>query len=224
MCALGAGAVGPHGDLVALRGHDETKDAIRLRLRPRRRGLPPLARAAAGATVAALLDALPAFRRASQIVSYLADDGEVPTDSVHARLVERGCAVFLPALSDVVEFLRWHPEDPVGYRGARRGPMAGERFAAKGSFSALLPLVAWSRAGLRIGRGGGYYDRAFTPRPPGATLIGVAYEFQEVAHATPDAWDVPLDYVVTEQRTLRCARVDASPEFALRVERTRQFS
>ena len=62
----------------------------------------------------------------------------------------------------------------------------------------FIPLVAFDKNCHRIGMGGGYYDRtlAEVTKP---LLIGVAYEFQLVAHIPVEQWDVPLDAVVTHQ-------------------------
>ena len=58
-------------------------------------------------------------------------------------------------------------------------------------------MVAFDRAGRRLGRGGGYYDRYLAEKDE-AILIGVAHGCQEVAHASANAWDIGMDGVVTE--------------------------
>ena len=72
----------------------------------------------------------------------------------------------------------------------------------------LVPLVGFDRHCNRMGMGGGYYDRAFAHRrepsslPTKPLLIGVAYDQQEAPSVFPDWWDVTLDHIVTESRTL----------------------
>lgn len=66
----------------------------------------------------------------------------------------------------------------------------------------LLPLVAFDAAGHRIGMGGGFYDRtlAFTKRRRPwrrPLLIGLAYDFQQVARIKDNPWDVALDAIAT---------------------------
>jgi 5-formyltetrahydrofolate cyclo-ligase len=61
---------------------------------------------------------------------------------------------------------------------------------------------------MRLGMGGGYYDRAFAFRHlrkswRGPQLIGIAYELQRVPVIEPAPHDVKLDAVVTEEGVTR---------------------
>ncbi|MCK1801667.1 hypothetical protein NLM24_35860 [Nocardia zapadnayensis] len=69
----------------------------------------------------------------------------------------------------------------------------------------LVPGLAFSRAGVRLGNGGGFYDRTFGPRgaaPPtgcGAQVLGVCFA-EELVDALPhQPWDLRVDAVVTER-------------------------
>jgi len=64
----------------------------------------------------------------------------------------------------------------------------------------IVPLVAFSRAGGRLGYGGGFYDRTLEMlRARRATLaIGFAYAAQEVDDLPLEPTDQPLDMIVTE--------------------------
>lgn len=72
----------------------------------------------------------------------------------------------------------------------------------------LVPLLAVTLQGVRLGQGRGYYDRAIAAlgrRQPVLT-IGIAWECQ-IAPALPaDPWDVPLDMVATPQRLVDCRK------------------
>jgi 5-formyltetrahydrofolate cyclo-ligase len=69
----------------------------------------------------------------------------------------------------------------------------------------LVPLLAFDRAGYRLGYGGGFYDRNLaTLRKAGpAVAVGAAWAAQEVAAVPRDASDQKLDWVVTEREALR---------------------
>ena len=65
----------------------------------------------------------------------------------------------------------------------------------------IVPLVAFSRAGGRLGYGGGFYDRSLEGlRAKRATLaIGFAFAAQEAEDLPLEPTDQPLDLIVTEQ-------------------------
>lgn len=68
----------------------------------------------------------------------------------------------------------------------------------------IVPLVAFDRAGGRLGYGGGFYDRTLeqlrSRRPTRA--IGFAYAAQEAEALSLEATDQPLDMVVTEAEVI----------------------
>lgn len=67
---------------------------------------------------------------------------------------------------------------------------------------ALIPLNGWDEAGHRLGYGGGFFDRTLA-RPPRPTAIGVGYELGRMRTIRPQAWDIPMDWIVTERGVYR---------------------
>ena len=69
----------------------------------------------------------------------------------------------------------------------------------------IVPLVAFSRTGGRLGYGGGFYDRTLEGlRAQRPTLaIGFAYAGQEAAALPIEPTDQPLDMIVTDEGVLR---------------------
>ena len=65
-----------------------------------------------------------------------------------------------------------------------------------------MPLLAFDRAGHRLGYGGGYYDRTLAALP-GARAIGCAFAAQEVPAVPAGPHDIRLDAVATEHGLLR---------------------
>lgn len=79
-------------------------------------------------------------------------------------------------------------------------PAAGTPMAKPGML-VLVPGVGFAQDGSRMGYGGGYYDRYFA-RHRDCLKIGVAYSFQLVEGLEPEAHDIPMDGVVTEEGVL----------------------
>ena len=62
---------------------------------------------------------------------------------------------------------------------------------------AVVPLVAFDRAGARLGYGGGCYDRYLPTLSPACQIIGIAFNEQRVDHVPADAHDLPLAHIVS---------------------------
>lgn len=98
-----------------------------------------------------------------------------------------------------LDFSRWEPDMPL-----REGPF-GARIPLVDDFFEpeilIVPLVAFSCAGGRLGYGGGFYDRTLERlRAKRRTLaIGFAFAAQEAEDLPLQPTDQPLDMIVTEQ-------------------------
>ncbi len=123
--------------------------------------------------------------------------------ALHAR-GQPLCLPVTPRRGQPLHFRRWAPGDALahGPMGTRH-PVAGEPVTPG---FLLVPLLAFDRAGRRLGYGGGYFDRTLAALP-GATAIGVAYAGQEM-HDPPGVpagpTDIRLGRVATENGVVTC--------------------
>jgi 5-formyltetrahydrofolate cyclo-ligase len=75
----------------------------------------------------------------------------------------------------------------------------------------LVPLLAFDRAGYRLGYGGGFYDRTLEKRRHEAhsghpvIAIGMAFAAQETEDLPRGPFDQPLDWIVTEAWARKCS-------------------
>ena len=71
----------------------------------------------------------------------------------------------------------------------------------------LVPLLAFDRAGFRLGYGGGFYDRTIEKLRAMKTVItiGIAFSAQEVAQVVRGPYDQPLDWILTEEGPIEIA-------------------
>ena len=60
----------------------------------------------------------------------------------------------------------------------------------------IVPLVAFDRAGARLGYGGGCYDRYLPTVSASCQIIGIAFDEQRVNHVPADAHDLPLPNII----------------------------
>ncbi len=121
--------------------------------------------------------------------------------ALHAR----GHAVLLPETpkrGNPLIFRHWRP-------GAA---MVAERFGTHRPTGAIatpdwlfIPLLAFDRAGRRLGYGGGFYDRTLATLP-GAHAIGCAFAAQELDEVPATDHDARLDAIATEYGIIRPER------------------
>lgn len=67
----------------------------------------------------------------------------------------------------------------------------------------IVPGVAFTIRGHRLGRGGGYYDRFLSQLEPKTLSIALSFEMQILNKIPIDIQDIPVDYIITEERVIR---------------------
>ena len=70
--------------------------------------------------------------------------------------------------------------------------------------AAIVPGLAFTLAGGRLGYGGGYYDRWFEQQPR-CQRIAICYENQILDSVPTEAHDIPMHTIVTETRVYECS-------------------
>jgi 5-formyltetrahydrofolate cyclo-ligase len=163
---------------------------------------------AAGQSVAERLAEAPEFRERARLVLYAALPDEVPTRPLYEIARASGKRLLWPRTAgrDRLEFApceRW--EDLIPERYGVLAPPPGRESVGLGPEDLLLvPGVAFDLRGGRLGRGGGYFDRAlaeFGDRGP--LSVGVGFEFQLVEEVPRESHDREVGAVLTERRLQR---------------------
>lgn len=119
-------------------------------------------------------------------------------------LREAGALTALPVVvapRTPLAFREWHPGVELA-----KGPLdipypAHSRELAPQAV--LVPMNGWDAQGYRLGYGGGFFDRTLASLAEKPLAIGVSYELARLPTIHPQAWDVPMDYVVTERGVYR---------------------
>jgi 5-formyltetrahydrofolate cyclo-ligase len=184
---------------------------LRQRLRARRRGLSVAEQRRAALVVASRLMEWPVVAGAPRIAGYWACEGELDPAPLLEQVWAMGKPVYLPVLADTpprsLQFAPFRPGAPM--RRNRFDIPEPEASPAEWLHPSeldlvLAPLVAFDPAGTRLGMGGGFYDRSFAfLRDPDycghrPRLLGLGYDFQQVAELIRQPWDIPLDAAATE--------------------------
>lgn len=186
------------------------KTQLRRRLSAARGAVPAAVREAEAAALATTsldqcFDRSPAGSPTT-VCAYWPVGSEPGSPELLDRLRRRGCQVLLPV---------------VGARGGPRGPLDWAEYTGPGSLRAgplglrepegpllghaaitraglvLVPALAVDHRGVRLGRGGGYYDRTLPLATPGTTLIAVVRDDEVLPWLPAEPHDVLVTAVLT---------------------------
>ena len=175
------------------------KQALRAAFLARRAARDPGERRSAAAAVAtALLEGLAGVRT---FAAFVPDPDEPGHGRLPAAFTQLGARVLLPVVPTSGAELGW-AVDTGRLAPGRFGllePM-GPRLAATALGTAevvVVPAVAVARDGVRLGRGGGYYDRALAHARAGATVVALVFDDEFVDALPAEPHDRRVDAVVT---------------------------
>jgi 5-formyltetrahydrofolate cyclo-ligase len=178
-------------------GEQEDKAVLRARLLAARAALDPDDRREAGRLIRDALLELPALQMAGTVAAYYSIGAEPDTRGLVFALWKRGTYVLLPRLQPDGD-LDWAsyegPDSLVpGPRGlAEPGePPRGAGAVARADV-VLAPALAVDRAGNRLGRGGGSYDRALARVGPLIPVIALLYDNELLARVPAEPHDTPV--------------------------------
>ena len=181
------------------------KNEMRQLMRAKRRAVSASDRAGASAVICAKLAARPdlfpnSLEKNAPVAVYLASRDEIDLGPYIGEMLGKGIAVVAP---------RWNGGTydlavlkGLGERHLRRGPMGipepvdAEIVPPGDVFVWIVPGLAFTRDGRRLGYGGGWYDRLLSAAPKDAVKLGVAYSFQIVEDLPVEPHDIPLTAVV----------------------------
>jgi 5-formyltetrahydrofolate cyclo-ligase len=151
--------------------------------------------------------------RPAVVACYAAAGAEPGTAELVAALAAGGAAVLLPVLSPLdgrrrgPDWARWAGPDHL--RPAWRGvlepttPPLGAAALAQADL-VILPGLAGSPAGVRLGTGGGWYDRALRHGRPAAPRWLLLDAGEVVPGLPAEPWDEPVDALVTDTEWVVC--------------------
>ena len=186
---------------------DSDKSELRREMKARRKALAADAKAAADAVVCEKLKArsdiyvmVDPLDFGGALAVYLASPDEINIDPYIEYVLHMDVEVVAP---------RWNGETyelaklkGLDEKNLRRGPMGirepadADIVEPKNVYAWIIPGLAFTRGGKRLGYGGGWYDRFLASAPKGAIKIGVGHSFQIVDDLPSEPHDIQLTDVV----------------------------
>ncbi|CEH28152.1 hypothetical protein AM501_23705 [Aneurinibacillus migulanus] len=155
--------------------------------------------------------AVPEVEAAQRLFTFLSFGEEVCLDRFIAECDKLGKSVYVPKTYMKEKkmlpyrFTGWDAliEGAYGIREpdeTKGDPWHGDPFDV-----ILVPGVAFTEQGERLGYGGGFYDRFFAGLSHVPPLVAVCYEMQVVPFLSIEAHDQKVDKIVTESRVITCS-------------------
>ena len=181
-------------------------------MRGLRNALPPAACGQRSTRISTRLSSLEPIATAARAALFwpIEERHEVDLRALDAALRERGVRVAYPRVSETDGMTFHFVEDPeamkecMAYGVDLRQPAQGEPSVPPGELDVIVvPALAVDPSGHRIGYGAGCYDRVLPGFVPPAVSVAVAFDFQLVAEVPFTALDIRVDFVVTDERTLK---------------------
>jgi 5-formyltetrahydrofolate cyclo-ligase len=189
-----------------------TKPGIRKRILALREQLTPDMRAACSEAISARICKLEVYRQAGTILGYMNIGAEFASEVWIRQVLADGKRLALPRvnrhtnqldlywvddLKNQLEPGLWGIREPVVERCGRLDALNEVEFA-------LLPGVAYTRDGARLGYGGGFYDKLLDRMTYRPVLAAAAFALQIVEQIPQEATDVKVEWIITEQETITC--------------------
>lgn len=140
---------------------------------------------------------LPSFAAAANVMAFSATKGEPDTDSLFARLAAAGKSLVLPSVEAQTIVPRRVGDGLVEGRYGILTPV-GVVVDVVEIDLVIVPGLAFTADGRRLGQGGGHYDRFLPTLRVACTSVGVCFAEQLVDDVPTDGHDCNVTLVVTD--------------------------
>ncbi len=146
------------------------------------------------------------FHRAKALALYSPVRREVATGEILRVARSAGKRVYYPRVNgEKLDFL--HVATSADLSAGAFGvaePTAGDAVDAAQLDLMVVPGVAFSIAGYRLGYGKGFYDRQLATLTAATVTVGLGFDFQLVQSLPVEDHDQQLDYIVTDVQFIPC--------------------
>ncbi|PIQ43303.1 MAG: 5-formyltetrahydrofolate cyclo-ligase [Gammaproteobacteria bacterium CG11_big_fil_rev_8_21_14_0_20_46_22] len=181
------------------------RDALRQHCKTARAALSQVERDAAAESIHQKLLSLEVYRKAKTIAAYVDYQDEVPTKALLHTMLLHSKRVYLPritqSVSRQIRFFLYEGDSTLEKNryGIFEPSLESPEITVDSLDFVIVPLVGFDEQCFRLGTGAGYYDRAFANASTRPFLCGIAFECQRCETVMPEAWDVPVDCVLSNE-------------------------
>ena len=173
------------------------KKELRRQIREMKRAMTSEQIDAASARLGELFLNCPQYKEAKTIYGYLPYNQEVRTVPMLEQAMKEGKRVAVPkCYGDEMRFIYMDDLSKVekGYANIPE-PIADDPVADDKTALVLMPGMAFTKDGKRMGYGGGFYDKFLAAEPDHPT-VALCYDFQMVEDLPTEEYDIPVDCVL----------------------------
>lgn len=182
-----------------------TKEQVRQSLLEKRQALSEKAVQDLSSSIQDKLFKSPLWPKKGRVGLYAPVRNEVMTQTLFQNALESGLHVYFPRVEQGINFYEVNGPDDL-QRGSWSIPepkLHCELLSkSQGLDLLVVPGIAFTADGHRIGYGRGFYDKYIEARRPNGPIIALAYDFQIVEGFPSENWDQPLDGIITEKRLI----------------------
>lgn len=149
----------------------------------------------------------PMLHQSQKVGLYLDAFGEIATKNLIEYCFKLGKQVYLPKICNMNQHLHWVKISRQQFYSRRfalhrLGMLEPQQrgVAVQHLDMLCMPLLACDVTGMRLGMGGGFYDRTLAKAKQRPYRLGLAHQFQKLACVLPhQAWDQPLHALCTPE-------------------------
>ena len=173
------------------------KKTLRKQIREQKRAMTPEQIATASEKLVRMFLETELYYRAKTIYGYLPYNQEVRTVPILEQALADGKRVAVPKVcGEEMKFIYLTDLTQVaeGYAGIPE-PIADGPIGDDPTALVLMPGVAFTQNGQRMGYGGGFYDK-FLAEEPNHPTIALCYDFQIFESLPTEEFDIPVDCVL----------------------------
>ena len=186
-----------------------TKKEIRQKMLAKRRALSASEIDEKSRTLRDQIVSLPAYQKAKRIMAYLSMKGEADLDPLIRQALADGKEIYIPVCLPEKQMeagrllsMEHFKKGPYGLRDL---PDGYEVISPEELDLVLVPGVACTKEGIRLGMGAGYYDR-YLSYVPFEKRVVTLWDFQVIADIPFEPFDQKMAQIVTEKSVISVSR------------------